>query len=362
MRPVSHPWFWAPQGAGVALVCLFAAGLAPSVPADDHWAEVSGSLLDRFTNNGAKPVWPGGCSGVVANRLNGDVTVKVVGHGLWRSSDQGKTWRNIDGGRVSGRDETGWATSADPNAPSRIASFSLDGLAGWTSDGLAWKAFADLGRNWDYGSVDWGSPLPKTIIAAKHETTPPGEVYASNDGGATWRLLAVRLNENRNALSMIGSMDATTFVYSKGEGILRSSDSGATWAKVSPANPQTRVPVFFGGAHYLGGATGLLLSNDKGATWRQQGAPVNIWQGPFFGRDAKEALVVGAEGAFVTKNAGETWAKVADLKPNEKGFSFGPRWFGCYAWDPVNNILYASSMGNPLYKLELGRGSGAPNP
>ena len=34
---------------------------------------------------------------------------------------------------------------------------------------------------------------------------------------------------------------------------------------------------------------------------------------------------------------------------------FTPHWFGCYAWDPINNILYASAMGNPIYKMELGR-------
>ena len=43
----------------------------------------------------------------------------------------------------------------------------------------------------------------------------------------------------------------------------------------------------------------------------------------------------------------------ARLKPKEGGFVFTPNWFGCYAWDPLKNILYASSMGNPVYKLEL---------
>jgi len=40
-----------------------------------------------------------------------------------------------------------------------------------------WKSFTNLGRNWDYGSVDWSAPEPKSMIAARHETNPPGEVY-----------------------------------------------------------------------------------------------------------------------------------------------------------------------------------------
>jgi len=88
-------------------------------------------------------------------------------------------------------------------------------------------------------------------------------------------------------------------------------------------------------------------------SWQAQGVAVNIWQGPFFGRDEEEMLVIGKDGAFVTKNAGETWKQVANLKSKERGFLFTPDWFGSYAWDPVNNILYASAMGNPVYMMEL---------
>jgi hypothetical protein len=95
------------------------------------------------------------------------------------------------------------------------------------------------------------------------------------------------------------------------------------------------------------------VSKDLGASWQERGAAVSIWQGPFFGRDEQEMLVIGKDGVFLTKNGGETWKQMASLKPKEHGFVFTPHWFGCYAWDPVNNILYASAMGNPVYKLQL---------
>jgi photosystem II stability/assembly factor-like uncharacterized protein len=175
----------------------------------------------------------------------------------------------------------------------------------------------------------------------------------TQDGGSTWQQLSIHLAGKSDRLSMAGVLDATTIIYSDGDGIHRSTDAGGTWAKVSSLNPQTRIPVFFQGAHYLGSTNGLLVSEDKGATWRAQGAAVNIWQGPSFGRNKKEMLVVGKDGAFVTRDAGEMWKQVATLKSKEKGFLFTPNWFGCYAWDPVKNILYASAMGNPVYKLEL---------
>lgn len=329
---------------GVAV--LFAA----SIQAADSWTDISTPLLERLTNSGVKPAWPGGCSGAVVNRLNGELTIKVVGCGLWRSADQGKTWQRLDQNTVSGRDETGWATSVDQNAPERMASFSLDGSAGWTADGRTWKRLTTLGRNWDFGSVDWRAAVPKTIIAAKHETSPPGEVYVSTDGGETWTKLSIYVSGKSDRLSMVGALDETTLIYSKGEGIFRSVDTGVAWTQVSTANPQTRIPVLFHGAHYLGTATGLLVSNDKGASWQPQGSPVNIWQGPFFGRNEKEMVVVGKDGAFLTRNAGELWTKAADLKPKQGGFVFSPNWFGGYAWDPVNGLLYATAMGNPVYR------------
>ena len=335
------------------LGCLLSLIGSAALAAADSWTEASNAVQPLLDAGGLKPAWPGGCSGVVVNRLTGDVTIKVVGTGLWRSPDQGKTWRRVDGATVSGRDETGWATSVDQNAPDRIASFSLDGTAAWTVDGTNWTRFTDLGRNWDFGSVDWGARVPKTIIAAKHETTPPGEVYLTTDGGTTWRKLAIELGEIRGRVGMVGALGAATLIYSKGEGILRSTDSGATWARVAVGNPQTRIPVLFRGRHYLGTSTGLLVSRDQGASWQEQGAAVGIWQGPFFGRDEAEMAVVGKEGVFLTRDAGASWTRVAELKSKEKGFLFTANWFGCYAWDPVHHILYASAMGNPVYRLDL---------
>ncbi len=336
----------------VCLLLLLSVGLASSQPRED-WVDMSGALLSRLTNSGAKLDWPGGCSGVVVNRTNGEVTIKVVGQGIWRSSDQGTNWHRIDGEVVSGRDETGWATSVDPNSPGRMASFSLDGTAGWTTDGRQWKRFTSLGRNWDFGSVDWTAANPQSIIAAKHETSPPGEVYVTADGGVEWRKLSVRVSENRSQISMVGALANGVFIYSNGDGIQRSTDGGSSWTKVSTVNPQTRIPVSFRGAVYLGSTNGLWVSRDAGEHWQLQGAPVDIWQGPFIGRAEAEMLVVGKTGVQVTRDGGRSWRRVADVKAKEKGFFFTPNWFGCYAWDPVNNYLYASAMGNPVYRLAL---------
>lgn len=324
-----------------------------SALAEEKWTEITTKLLEKIKQEGLEPAWPGGCSGVILNRRNGEITVKVVGHGFWRSDEEGDSWTRIDEGTISGRDETGWATHVDQADPNRIVSFSLDGTAGWTLDGKQWTRFADLGRNWDYGSVHWGEKKPATIIAAKHETEPPGEVYVSTDAGETWQQLSIHLLKERGKISMLGAMGGGTLIYSIGEGIKRSTDFGKNWTKVSDSNPQTRVPVYFQETYYLGTDSGLLVSTDQGGTWKKQGDSVNIWLGPFFGENEKQMLVVGKAGVFRTKDQGESWTRVADLKPKDQGFLFTPNWFGCYAWDPIKNALYASSMGNQVFRLKL---------
>jgi hypothetical protein len=155
---------------------------------------------------------------------------------------------------------------------------------------------------------------------------------------------------------MVGAMNSTTLIYSNGSnGINRSTDNGATWTQVSTINPCTRIPVYFNGKHYLGGVIGLLVSTDDGATWERQGNSVSIYQGPFFGTDENTMVIVGAQGIYRTDNAGATWTKIADVKPNENQWYTlsSYNYWATYAWDPINNCVYATAMANHAYRLDL---------
>src|SRR5690348_16294653 len=125
--------------AAAALTCV--AMIASCGRADETWVDISSAQIGRLE----KQPWPGGCAGVVVNRLTGDVLVNFVGHGLWKSSDRGQTWTRVDVGVVSGRGESGWSVQVDQDDPRRVAVFSLDGDAGYTVDGSHWKKFTSLG-------------------------------------------------------------------------------------------------------------------------------------------------------------------------------------------------------------------------
>ena len=58
-------------------------------------------------------------------------------------------------------------------------------------------------------------------------------------------------------------------------------------------------------------------------------------------------VVVGKDGFSESTDGGKTWK----ARPPAGGFKVGgvgPN----YAWDPINDIFYASSMGKPAYRFE----------
>jgi acetyl esterase/lipase len=184
------------------------------------------------------------------------------------------------------------------------------------------------------------------MFGVRHES---GEVgLLSDDAGATWITLD-------KGFRSFGVFDHDTLVTSRGDGIERSTDGGATWKKVSEVNPTGRVMVHYRGAGYWLWDRGILASKDKGATWSPQGSAVSAWFGPFFGKDARHRVVVGKAGFHETTDGGATWSVVAPL-PEVQDFN-GP-WYPNYAWDWQADIFYASRMGKPAYRFERASAEG----
>ena len=142
------------------------------------------------------------------------------------------------------------------------------------------------------------------------------------------------------------------FMYrQKGRGIQRSTDAGQTWTKISDREPIGRLVNVRQGTAYWLANEGLLVSTDKGATWNLQGQPVEASIGPFFDpKNDKRMVVAGAKGIFQTSDGGESWKLVSRLPA---GFENLPKagWFTNVAWDPVHDAFYVSHMGKPTYRL-----------
>jgi photosystem II stability/assembly factor-like uncharacterized protein len=320
--------------------------LAADAPPPGKWVNISDPIVQKLTEEGKKFGFSGQSAGVVCDAATGDVYMVVNGLGLWKSSDKGATFNRVDGGTVGGRCETSFALNADP-AGGRLACFMLDGKCAFTPDaGKTWRPMKDLGRNWDYATVNWADEKVTTILGARHEVG--GECYLSDDAGATWKLLFKDKEFDKSG--GLGVFDAKTLVRTwDKKGIERSTDTGATWTKVSDLQPLGRVARVSKGVAYWIAKDGLLVSRDKGATWEKIGAECPGTIGPMFDpKDEKRLAVAGKEGIFTTSDGGKTWTRVAALP--EKYDVPRPGWFTNVGWDPVNNLFYASKMGKPAVR------------
>jgi photosystem II stability/assembly factor-like uncharacterized protein len=311
------------------------------------WVNISDPLVAAVAKAGTPIPWPGNTAGVAVDRTRGTLYLDVCNVGLWQSSDHGQTFQRVAPGQISGRCEFGCALNCDP-AGGRMACLLLDGKGGLTLDGgQTWQPFAPMGRNWDYGAVDWSDPQARAIFAARHESD--GETYVSADAGASWRFIG-----KHPEFTSLGIFDARTLVAGTVSGILRSTDAGGTWTNISALHPVGRLAVYFKGLTYWLAQEGLIVSRDQGATWQPVGSAVDAGWGPLFGKDAQHLVVADFQGFLQSADGGKTWRRIAPLPPFVGGLVPKlPGQFLSIAWDPNANLLYASRMGSATYRLQL---------
>lgn len=295
------------------------------------WQPISDEVVSKL-----KPGYPGKTAGVTVDPATGDVYMVVPDQGMWKSTDRGESFVRIDGGKVGGRCETGFALNFDP-AGKRLMCFMIYGSSALTNDaGETWTA--SKSSHLDFGAVDWGGSA-RAFLALRHESG--GLLTLSTDAGQSWRDL-------QKGFTHLGLFNDKILVASKGTGIERSADGGATWSSVSDATPTASVMVLRQGVGYWLTDKGLLTSRDQGQTWQTLGSPVTAIVGPMWGQSEKHMVVVGKTGFLETLDGGQSWQAAAPLPEGFRVGGVGPN----YAWDPIGNVFYASSMGKDTLRYQ----------
>jgi hypothetical protein len=313
-----------------------------------EWEPVTTELLKT-----EKPGF-GGVSGVVVDRSAGDVYIWLSDRGLYRSVDQGATWKPF-GPRIKGRTE--WPGCMLTNPAGALKSWVIAAVYGGpirSSDdaGETWKAMDAKSGHVDWVAVDWSDPARRFVLTLKHES---GDLLlASQDGGQTFR----EVGKGFGPACIFDHQTAVIVQIIPGEGpkkaskriLARTTDGAKTFQPVAEYSIKA-VPSWFGDSVYWLTDRSVITTSDQGRTWKELGALRGGVSGPAFGKDAKQQFVLTNAGVVESGDGGATWSAPLTLPKEMKGTS--P--LSWVAYDPKGDVLYVMKMGSELYRLKRGK-------
>ncbi len=264
------------------------------------------------------------------------------GDGVYRSDDAGRTWRNV-GLKKSEHIGKIAIDPKDSNIVYIAAQGPLWGPGGdrglfkTTDGGKTWKNILNISENTGVSDVEIDPNDPNTLYASAYQRRrhfftlinggPESALYKSTDAGATWNKLraglpTVELGRIGIAISPVDSnvVYATVEAAERRGGIFRSSDRGGSWERRNE---------FDSGAMYYGHVVAdpkdvdriyimnvnLMVSDDGGRTLRRLGERSkhvdnhDIWIDP---KDNDHYLVGCDGGVYESFDRGVNW----DFKEN----------------------------------------------
>jgi photosystem II stability/assembly factor-like uncharacterized protein len=221
--------------------------------------------------------------------------------------------------------------------------------------GTSFTGFVNIGAQKqshnDSVSVDFNDAARQTILSGGHEQRPSGGqgVFLSRDGGANFDDIASRFPSdlgfctNTLVVSSCNLLVGCNAGWGGGSGaIMRSTDAGATWAKVYTSGVDGQ-PVWAtdDNIYWAAQGGGMLKSADHGATFTKVSTTGNF--APIQLPDGRIATTSGSN-IVVSGDGGATWKNAATgmpFTPNGLSYSkyrkaFYISHFDCNAPVPAN--------------------------
>lgn len=311
----------------------------------NHWKNITDKYFKPDTNGsvGAMAVAPSNPDIIyVGSGDSAPRNTEVTGHGMYKSTDAGKTWSYI------GLGETHIITwiLVDPNNPDVVYVAALGHLYGPNPDRGVFKT-TDGGRTWKkilYVNDRTGAATlaldprnPQVVYASMWQMSrapwtfssggPDSGIYKSTDGGATWSnithnpglptgiigkaSLAVAPSDPNIVYAMVQAK-----VAGQAGALFRSDDAGKSWKMVN-AEQEISQRAFYSGRVWLDPkdpntlyitAVVLYVSHDGGKTFTTlPRAPDNhaMWINP----DNPQVMVEGNDnGVAVSLDRGKSWS------------------------------------------------------
>ena len=310
-------------------------GVWKTTDAGHTWKNISDGFFE-VASMGAVEVSQSNPNVVYAGTGSSKIRSNVsIGHGIYKSTDAGKTWAFI-GLRNAGQIST---IRVHPSNPDLVYVAALGnpfvanpdrGIFRSADGGKTWKKVLFISHTAGAADLElmpnapdtlfaclWhGQRKPWTIISGARE----GGIYKSTDAGDTWTKLAGGLpNEifGRANVSISGTRLYALIEAKPGSGLYRSDDQGTTWKLVNASGNLITRPFYY---DTLGvdpnnpdviwiGNEGWFKSIDGGKTFRSKTVPHgdnhDVWINP---KNSMIMVQSNDGGANVSLDGGETWS------------------------------------------------------
>jgi photosystem II stability/assembly factor-like uncharacterized protein len=245
----------------------------------------------------------------------------------------------------------------DPQNPDHIFLGTSTGTLFTSTDGgHSWARFAHLGSGDDYVidhlAIDPQISNKMYAAAWSVENQQAGDMFRSNDGGATWETIPAMHGKSIRAMA-IASSDSKTLVAGALDGVFRSTDSGKSWQKISSSNQEIHniesiavdpknPDIVYAGTWHLAWKT-----DDGGANWHHINKGM-IEDSDVFSIivDSTNPSVVFASacsGIYKSQSAGESFSKI-------QGIPFSARRTRVLKQDPTNSAIVYAGTTEGLWK------------
>jgi hypothetical protein len=290
-------------------------------------AEPPGQWTDATSNLAGLASECGNLGGVFIKPGEDRLIAGVALKGLWSSRDGGASWEAM--GTGAGSDvitNTPVTIAFDPDHPEIFYESGIyNGGGGYKTidDGVTFDVLGDLFHS-DLVSVDFTDPERKLLLAGGHEQSQV--LRRSTDGGATWNDIGSTLPAGVNCTN-VHVLDARTYLLGceRGQpGILRSADAGATWTTVSAFGGARQPLRASDGTFYWasGEDASLVRSSDDGLTWEK--VTISAGRGTYPVRPIElpdgRIATLGHDHVVVSDDQGETWSLASGTTPYTDGF------------------------------------------
>jgi photosystem II stability/assembly factor-like uncharacterized protein len=306
--------------------------------AGQSWQPVTEALIAA-----EKPGY-GKLCGVAVDHASGDVYVNLSDRGLYRSKDAGKSWQPL-GKPFKGRTEWPGCLMLDPFGGQRLVCALVYGSSIIVSPdrGESCKVLNGKSSHVDWCAVDWTDKDMKFILTLKHES---GDLMiVSRDGGKTFEELGKGYGP---AWIFDGQTAVISQVKSKANphpGLLRTTDAAQTFQPCGEFHAKA-LPRWHKDTLYWVVEGALIATKDQGQSWTKISDLKDGRFGPIFGKSAEQMFVLTQAGIVESSDGGKSWSKAIPAPKEMKGI-------GNLTWmeyDPTRDVLYIMKMTSELYQ------------